>query len=85
MLRPRSLEIFEGLGYTVVYDRHSGRARTGGASSARGTCNLFKTCHVWTARAPRSGGCPLTPFVSVTAGDVIDQATAFCGAIRLAR
>ncbi len=52
---------------------------------ARETYHLFKTCNVWTARALRSAGCPITPFVSVTAGNVIHQATAFCGALRVGR
>ncbi len=52
---------------------------------ARERYHLFKTCNVWTARALRSAGCPITPFVSVTAGNVIHQATAFCGALRMGR
>lgn len=52
---------------------------------ARERYHLFRTCNVWTARALRSGGCPLTAFVSITARNVIDQATAVCGAIRRGR
>jgi uncharacterized protein (TIGR02117 family) len=41
----------------------------------------LKTCNTWTARALRAAGCPVTPFWALTAGNVIYQATAFCGAI----
>jgi uncharacterized protein (TIGR02117 family) len=45
---------------------------------AREPYHLFRTCNVWTARALRAAGCPITPFYAVTAGNVLYQATAFC-------
>jgi uncharacterized protein (TIGR02117 family) len=52
---------------------------------ARERYHALRTCNTWTARALRSAGCPITPFYALTAGNVIHQATAFCGAIRSKR
>ena len=46
---------------------------------ARETYHVLKTCNTWTAKALRSAGCPITPFYALTAGNVMYQATAFCG------
>lgn len=46
---------------------------------ARERYHALKTCNVWTARALRAGGCPITPLYAVTAGNVLYQAAAFCG------
>jgi uncharacterized protein (TIGR02117 family) len=35
--------------------------------------HLLKTCNVWTAKAIRSAGCPITPLYAITAGNVIRQ------------
>ncbi len=48
---------------------------------AREKYHAFKTCNVWTARALRAAGCPITPFHALTASNVIDQARAYCGGI----
>ena len=50
---------------------------------ARETYHALKTCNTWTAKALRSAGCPITPFYALTAGNVIYQATAFCGGTRV--
>ncbi len=52
---------------------------------ARETYHALKTCNTWTAKALRSAGCAITPVYALTAGNVIHQATAFCGAVRLGR
>jgi len=52
---------------------------------ARETYHALKTCNTWTAKALRAAGCPVTPFHALTAGNVIDQATASCGATRVSR
>jgi uncharacterized protein (TIGR02117 family) len=52
---------------------------------ARETYHALKTCNTWTANALRSAGCPITPFYALTAGNVIHQATAFCGALSAGR
>ncbi len=36
-----------------------------------------KTCNVWTARAIRSAGCPITPIYAITSGNVMYQARKF--------
>ncbi len=42
--------------------------------------HLFKTCNVWTAKALRAAGCPITPFYALTTDNIIFQAGRF-GAI----
>jgi len=42
--------------------------------SARRTFHLLRTCNVWTAKAIRSAGCPITPLYAVTARNVMYQA-----------
>ncbi len=39
--------------------------------------HLFNTCNVWTARGLRAAGLPVTPFFSVTTGQVMSQAQKF--------
>ncbi|MGH8711286.1 MAG: DUF2459 domain-containing protein [Burkholderiales bacterium] len=36
--------------------------------------HLFNTCNVWTARGLRAAGLPVTPFFSLTTGQVMSQA-----------
>ena len=49
---------------------------------ARERYHALKTCNVWTARALRAGGCPITALYALTAGNVMYQAAAFCGGSR---
>ncbi|MBI2162013.1 MAG: DUF2459 domain-containing protein [Candidatus Rokubacteria bacterium] len=49
---------------------------------AREKYHALKTCNVWTARALRAGGCPITALYALTAGNVMYQAAAFCGGSR---
>lgn len=44
---------------------------------ARGNYHFPKTCNHWTACALREAGCPITPFYSVTAGNVLYQTRKF--------
>jgi len=44
---------------------------------ARGNYWLFNTCNHWTAEAIRDAGCPITPFYSITAGNVMWQTGRF--------
>ena len=39
--------------------------------------HLFNTCNVWTARGLRAAGLPVTPFLSITTGQVMSQAQQF--------
>ncbi len=41
---------------------------------ARAKFHLFNTCNVWTARALRSAGLPVTPFYAITTDSVMSQA-----------
>ena len=40
---------------------------------AKGKFHLFNTCNVWTAQAIRSAGFPITPFYSISAGNLVYQ------------
>lgn len=44
---------------------------------ARGLYFVPRTSNVWTARALRAAGCPITPVYAVTAGNVMRQAESF--------
>ncbi len=44
---------------------------------ARGRYYFPKTCNVWTARALRKGGCPITPIYAVTSGNTLNQTKKF--------
>jgi hypothetical protein len=44
--------------------------------------HLLRTCNVWTARAIRSTGFPITPFYAITASNVIHQASKYGRMIR---
>lgn len=37
------------------------------------TYHIFKTCNVWTARALRTAGCPVTPAVTITADNLMTR------------
>ena len=39
--------------------------------------HLFNTCNVWSARGLRAAGLPVTPFLSITAEQVLSQAQKF--------
>jgi uncharacterized protein (TIGR02117 family) len=41
------------------------------------TYHLFKTCNVWTAKALRSAGCPVTPASAITIENLMSQAYRF--------
>ena len=41
---------------------------------ARGKFHLFNTCNVWTARALRTAGLPVTPFYAITTDSLMSQA-----------
>lgn len=45
--------------------------------AAKGSYCLFATCNVWTARALRSAGCPITPACALRASNVMDQTRRF--------
>jgi uncharacterized protein (TIGR02117 family) len=47
---------------------------------ARERYSLLATCNVWTARALRAAGCPLSPTLALTAGALLGRARAACGA-----
>ena len=49
---------------------------------AKGRYYLTKTCNVWTARALRTAGCPITPVYAVTAGNLMSQTRRFRTVIR---
>jgi uncharacterized protein (TIGR02117 family) len=40
---------------------------------ARGKFHLFNTCNVWTARALRTAGLPVTPFYAITTDSLMSQ------------
>jgi uncharacterized protein (TIGR02117 family) len=44
---------------------------------------LFKTCNVWTAKAIRSAGCPITPFYAITVENLMFQARKFGRVLRV--
>ncbi len=44
---------------------------------ARGKFYLLRSCNVWIAEALRSAGCPITPLYSITANNVMYQASKF--------
>ena len=44
---------------------------------SRDTYHLFRTCNVWTARALDAAGCPVTPFLAITADNLMLQAQSF--------
>jgi uncharacterized protein (TIGR02117 family) len=41
------------------------------------TYHLFRTCNVWTARALYSAGCPVRPFLAITADNLMLQVQSF--------
>ena len=41
------------------------------------TYHLFRTCNVWTARALDAAGCPVRPFLAITADNLMSQAQSF--------
>jgi len=41
------------------------------------TYHLFKTCNVWTARALRSAGCPVTPAGTITVDNLMSRVRTF--------
>lgn len=41
------------------------------------TYHLFNTCNVWTARAMKAAGCPITPAAAVTVDSLLFQARRF--------
>ena len=43
----------------------------------RRTMGIFKTCNVWTARALRAAGCPVTPSLSLGVESLMDRARTF--------
>lgn len=44
---------------------------------SRETYHLFKTCNVWTARALRAAGCPVTPSLSLGVESLMDRVRTF--------
>jgi len=44
---------------------------------SRETYHLFNTCNVWTARALRTAGLPITPATATSVGNLISQARKF--------
>jgi uncharacterized protein (TIGR02117 family) len=44
------------------------------------TYHIFKTCNVWTAKALRTAGCPVTPAFTITADNLMSKIRA-CGKI----
>ena len=44
---------------------------------ARGKFYLPRSCNIWTAKALRAAGCPITPLYAVTAKNVMRQASKF--------
>ncbi len=46
---------------------------------ARDTYHLFNTCNVWTARALRTAGCPVTPAFNITVESLLDNVESACG------
>ena len=50
---------------------------------SRDTYSLFNTCNVWTAKALRSAGCPVTPAASITLGSLLRQLRAVAAQPRL--
>jgi len=49
---------------------------------SKSTFHLFNMCNKWTAKALRAAGCPITPFYSFTASNVLGQAEDFGTAVR---
>lgn len=41
---------------------------------SRDTYHLFRTCNIWTARALHAAGCPVRPFLAITANNLMVQA-----------
>ncbi|MFO8024910.1 MAG: DUF2459 domain-containing protein [Pseudomonadota bacterium] len=46
---------------------------------SRDTYHLFNTCNVWTARALRAAGCPVTPAFNITVDRLLDNVASTCG------
>ncbi len=44
---------------------------------SRETYHLFNTCNVWTARALRTAGLPITPATAISVGNLMSQARKF--------
>jgi hypothetical protein len=44
---------------------------------SRETYHLFNTCNVWTARALRTAGLPITPATAASVGNLMSQARKF--------
>ncbi len=49
---------------------------------SRESYHLFNTCNVWTARALRAAGMPITPFSSITVEQLMAQAQTFGEVVR---
>ncbi len=49
---------------------------------ARGKFYLLRSCNVWTAKVLRSAGCPITPLYSISANNIMYQASQFGEIIR---
>jgi len=44
---------------------------------SRGSYHAFNTCNVWTARALRTAGCPITPAFALMVGSLMSRAATF--------
>jgi uncharacterized protein (TIGR02117 family) len=52
---------------------------------SRDTYHAFNTCNVWTARALRAAGCPVTPAGAVTVDDLLRQVRPFAAPVQRRR